>query len=543
MRARMLVLALLLGWASTASGKALGLLWDFDRDYQPAPEHFLLSVTQSGVEPQQFKVPWSDLSACLALDPASREAFCTLLACPAPGTVAAFWVQGVWPDQTGPVEAEEILTCWFPLSPKGCPCRPLKEGTPRRPPPPTITPPAELPPLQTTPPPRTQQTAEGLNLLPVGEMPPTPTAPPIPTSGGATHHQGKDPMRTTLLSLLVTGLLLSGCTRPWHAEADTYYVAPNGSDSNPCAQAHPCQTIAKGASMLKPGDTLYLRGGTYSDNIGYPTTHPFPSGTSWDQPITIAAAPGETPILRAPGKGITFLKGEHYITVDGITVQQSGFFVNCDVHHIRLQNSILDLQSPGGPHQNIVSGCGRFIEVLNTEIKNSNGYGIYWFGQDSLFDGVDVHHNCGYGVHIYHDPQPGPEPNDVHRNTLRNSTIHDNDTGGETGCSDSGTDFGGTVVTAGTGNKVYNNVFTNNFGGLTIGSRCQECEAYNNTIRNNRGYAMEVGNASARVHDNVVDGSGTGGADLSKRIGGPLQPPPRPSRPAPKQLRPITIVP
>jgi hypothetical protein len=113
--------------------------------------------------------------------------FCTELACPKPGTVAAFWVQAVWPEETS--DPSNIVTCWFQPGPKPCDCQDPAKAIPQHPlpPPPLVTtrPPVTLPVLTTTPPPLPQRTAEGLNLLPVGELPPLPTVPPIPEGGGA----------------------------------------------------------------------------------------------------------------------------------------------------------------------------------------------------------------------------------------------------------------------------------------------------------------------------------------------------------------------
>lgn len=299
----------------------------------------------------------------------------------------------------------------------------------------------------------------------------------------------------------------------------TYYVAANGSDSNPCSQSSPCQTIDKGVSMLSAGDTLYLREGTYTDqSIGYPDTNPLPSGTSWSNPVTVSAYPGETVVL--PNKGITLLgPDEQYIIINGINTV--GFFADCDTNHIRLQDSVLDGANARSASM-LIQGCAQFIEVINVEIKNSPNYGMYWFGQDSLFDGLNVHDNCAFGLHIYHHTSPeNPEGgNDVHRNTLRNSWIHDNDTGmwnGQQGCGDPGSDFGGTIVTAGTGNKVYNNVFSGNWVGLVVGSRCNQCEVYNNTIYGNDDVGLEIATggcdscngANSIVTNNIVYNNGS----------------------------------
>ena len=47
------------------------------------------------------------------------------------------------------------------------------------------------------------------------------------------------------------------------AFAAVYYVAPDGKDVNPGSKAKPFATIQKAQSAIAPGDTVYLRGGTY----------------------------------------------------------------------------------------------------------------------------------------------------------------------------------------------------------------------------------------------------------------------------------------
>jgi hypothetical protein len=45
--------------------------------------------------------------------------------------------------------------------------------------------------------------------------------------------------------------------------ATTYYVAPDGNDTNPGTKQHPFLTIQKAQSFVTPGDTVYIRGGVY----------------------------------------------------------------------------------------------------------------------------------------------------------------------------------------------------------------------------------------------------------------------------------------
>ena len=74
-------------------------------------------------------------------------------------------------------------------------------------------------------------------------------------------------MRSQTAGRLVAMTFAMFCFAFLHADvvsAATYYVATNGSDSNPGTQSQPFQTVQKGLSVLQAGDTLYLRGGTYA---------------------------------------------------------------------------------------------------------------------------------------------------------------------------------------------------------------------------------------------------------------------------------------
>ena len=92
----------------------------------------------------------------------------------------------------------------------------------------------------------------------------------------------------------------------------TYYVSPSGSDANPGTFAAPKRSVAQGLATLSPGDTLYLRGGTYVENI---TATAIRSGTP-SAPISVRNFPGERPVI----KGLLWLKEASWWTLDGINV-------------------------------------------------------------------------------------------------------------------------------------------------------------------------------------------------------------------------------
>lgn len=74
--------------------------------------------------------------------------------------------------------------------------------------------------------------------------------------------------------------------------ADDYYVGIDGSDDNPGTEQRPWRTIRGANENLGPGDTVFIKNGTYKDSIG-----PSRSGESEDSRIIYKAYPGHKPIV------------------------------------------------------------------------------------------------------------------------------------------------------------------------------------------------------------------------------------------------------
>ena len=85
------------------------------------------------------------------------------------------------------------------------------------------------------------------------------------------------------------------------AAAATYYVAsqdPKADDTNAGTEAAPFKAINAAIKGLKPGDTLLIKGGTYRESIRLGPDQGFPSGKSYQEMITFAAYPGQTPVIK-----------------------------------------------------------------------------------------------------------------------------------------------------------------------------------------------------------------------------------------------------
>jgi hypothetical protein len=70
------------------------------------------------------------------------------------------------------------------------------------------------------------------------------------------------------------------------------FVSPKGDDANVGSIEAPFRTIVKGVSTLQPGDTLYLRGGRYHEEVHLKGLHGAP-----DRPIVIRSYPKENVLL------------------------------------------------------------------------------------------------------------------------------------------------------------------------------------------------------------------------------------------------------
>jgi hypothetical protein len=71
-----------------------------------------------------------------------------------------------------------------------------------------------------------------------------------------------DDIRRTVATMGRNVLVLAACLVA-SAAAKTWYVSPSGSDANAGSLASPFATLQKGHDMTSPGDTVFIRGGTY----------------------------------------------------------------------------------------------------------------------------------------------------------------------------------------------------------------------------------------------------------------------------------------
>jgi parallel beta-helix repeat protein len=310
----------------------------------------------------------------------------------------------------------------------------------------------------------------------------------------------------------------------------TYYVAKNGNDSNTCAEAQNIgtskQTINAGIRCLASGDTLRIRRGTYVETVGGPN-----NGTSWPSGsaasrIIIEAYPGETVIVQPSSslgqdlawqfnsisasnviQYITVRSGSGKLILDGknVTVYASGtnesfgrtgaglimFAWNGgELRNIRIQG--LEIRYFGGDG---IFGGGTDVEVLDNDVHHNGdtggNHGWYGGGRRVLARGNSFHHNGGYGIHWYgHDSIDS----EISRNLIYNNgnCIENGWRSPGRGCSDCGAIVINPVAYQSRNVKIHNNVIYNEHYGIDV-KLSSNSSVYGNTFYNfNRAYPTKA---------------------------------------------------
>ena len=342
----------------------------------------------------------------------------------------------------------------------------------------------------------------------------------------------------THFSYFFSGLALACLTTltPATGNATTYYVATTGNDSNPGTEHSPFRNINHGVTKLSAGDTLYVKSGTYTDSILTWKTK-IPNGTSWNNPVTVSAMPGETVTINPP-EGLAFFwvkDGQaKYLIINGFIVDGKrkaihGFKFSDNARYIRVTNTEVKNTTESAILVTVNSGTATTSMPVNTyhEFINMNvhdngssgfDHGFYVSTSYNLFENVEVHHNSGFGIHLYMS-----KLDTVHNNTVRHSSAHNNGTLRDWAC--------GVLLSSGKDNVAYSNIAYKNPIGFCSLYRSTNAQFYNNIAYENTIAGVHVGdttNVESRVYNNttykngkfgVFVGDGAKNSEVQNNIG------------------------
>jgi parallel beta-helix repeat protein len=319
-----------------------------------------------------------------------------------------------------------------------------------------------------------------------------------------------------------------------------YYIATDGNDSDPGTLAEPWLTFDKANTTLTAGDTVYVRGGTYDDNItvinsvGY-TFAPTNSGTSGNL-ITYQNYNGESVTVTVTGysAGAIYLVNKSYIKIDGFNfgryvwwgkmwagngeTTSNNIIQNCYFDHSQVISTPyygFMLGAEGGAN---VGTCesNQFIDNTFTAITSyPNGDVIYVLGGASTKYNLIQGNTFLDAPHVVIELQEGDglvEYNIIKNNTIRNkwhtgincygsagwnliegNTIYDCGTDHANNAYGSAEDralddkYHPCIIVEGTNNIIRKNTCYNNgdFGVENYGDDGDDNKIYNNTFYDN----------------------------------------------------------
>jgi parallel beta-helix repeat protein len=258
------------------------------------------------------------------------------------------------------------------------------------------------------------------------------------------------------------------------------YVATNGNDSNPGTESQPWRTIQYAVGQISPGDTIYVRGGTYAESVLISS-----SGAA-GAPKTLTNYPGETVTINGSGKMALGTSGAvGYWTIQGIT------FRSKDRYAIRL---------------------GWWEEAATNDfvLKDNRIFGtLFTIGSYHVFENNEVD---GTGYSAAYGDAGLAEADISHHNVFRNNTVHDFTHADARGIWTQGKTHD-TIIE---GNNIYNIVPTGGLGQCIdldgAGDVDWRITVRNNTV-NNCGYVgIQLENSfDCVVENNIISNSGSAG--------------------------------
>ncbi len=201
--------------------------------------------------------------------------------------------------------------------------------------------------------------------------------------------------------------------------AANYFVSPTGNDNNSGIISQPFLTFEKASSLVKAGDTVFVRGGIYSSRQKINGSS---DGTS-SNPIVFINYPNETPII--DGSSLTLSSNQALLSivrwttkpemkfyeVIGMTIRYSNergiYFYK--VNQLKIKQCLVhDIETRG------IGGYGKYVTIEDNEVYNAvleninNAYG----------------NNGGWamGISFTYDYQTNEG---VIKSTIRNNYVHD----------------------------------------------------------------------------------------------------------------------
>lgn len=199
--------------------------------------------------------------------------------------------------------------------------------------------------------------------------------------------------------ILLSFLLISSLTR-----ATTYYVSPNGDDTNDGSQSNPFRTINYALTQVQDGDTIRITSGTYTHEVA---GEDLTDITITTNNLTLQGEGADTTVIdfnNSTPAGTFYFSFEN---VNGAKVEGLSFT------NIASQKVAIGISSS----TSVTINNNKFYNPQGTD-----GVGIWISGPASTSVSATIHHNIFYnlqrGITIYDPTTSGPGTIIIKNNTL-----------------------------------------------------------------------------------------------------------------------------
>jgi hypothetical protein len=186
-----------------------------------------------------------------------------------------------------------------------------------------------------------------------------------------------------------------------------FYIATNGSDSNPGTVGSPYKTISKGLTAIGTGGIMYMRGGTYAQASKLSL-----SKTSTTNHMRIWAYPGERPVVDFTGDtsdGFSISgDGYHFKGIEVKLAGHNGFAISGNSNtletctsHDNANTGVHITGSTDGvtyPAYNTITNCDSYLNFDPPIGGNADGFSAKWqVGPGNIFTGCRAWNNSDDG--------------------------------------------------------------------------------------------------------------------------------------------------
>lgn len=293
-----------------------------------------------------------------------------------------------------------------------------------------------------------------------------------------------------------------------------YLVAPGGSDGNSCSMSSPCASILHVvADVMRPGDVLLVRGGTYSEGEIWIRSE---QGGQPNRPKILINYPGEEVYLTNPARDL--IVDANYVVVSGFHFRNGKSLAAVGWASSRQKAARFVNNTFGGniawaaidTHGDDHLLAGNVCEVSGSSV-GTMGH-CYYVSQGS---NLKILYNIasgapGYGIHLYDERRETRDFQRVIRDVLVEGNILKNSTqrsGMIVAMEDQG-NYGNFIENV----VLRNNIFAaNNHAGLVLQGISRTIKVYNNTFYQNGRQGIYIANDAkingVEIRNNLFDQS------------------------------------